>query len=81
MKLADFIGALPEADGVLDYPSNIGFDEHRVRMLDLCKSTGKMRHVHTDQTNSSGKNGTKRLQQVMRNANFALIDANGAPLV
>lgn len=66
VKQADFIGSLPEADDRGDYPDNIGFEEHCVRMLDLSKQTGKMVHVHTDQRNIPQEDGTERLIKVMR---------------
>lgn len=66
VKSADFIGCLPEADDVDDYPENIGFEEHCVRMLDLARTTGKMLHVHTDQLNIPQENGTERLIEVAR---------------
>ena len=78
---ANFIGSLPEADDIQDYPDNIGFEEHCVRVLDLAKRTGKMLHVHTDQINSPGEDGTERLIQVMRAQTGPLADANGEPLV
>lgn len=80
VKQAEFIGSLPEADDVLDYPDNIGFEEHCTRMLDLSRQSGKMLHVHTDQTNSPGEDGTERLMQVIRREG-ALADADGMPLV
>ena len=36
-RMADFIGCLPEADDTVDYPDNIGFEEHCVRMIDLAR--------------------------------------------
>ncbi len=66
VKKADFIGSLPEADDIGDYPNNIGFEEHCVRMMDLCKQSGKMVHVHTDQRNIPQEDGTERLIKVMR---------------
>jgi cytosine/adenosine deaminase-related metal-dependent hydrolase len=65
-RRADFIGCLPEADDRADYPDNIGFEEHCVRMLDLARRQGKMLHVHTDQRNEAGERGTERLIEVMR---------------
>ncbi|WP_238367504.1 hypothetical protein [Mesobacterium pallidum] len=78
---ADFIGSLPEADDVGDYPENIGFEEHCTRMLDLAKRTGKMVHVHTDQRNVPGEDGTERLIRVMRRETGAMSDADGQPLI
>ena len=59
-RRADFIAALPEADEIEDYPGNIGFEEHCRRMLEIARETGKMLHVHTDQRNEPGENGTER---------------------
>jgi cytosine/adenosine deaminase-related metal-dependent hydrolase len=78
---ADFIGSLPEADDVGDYPDNIGFEEHCVRVLDLVKRTGKMVHVHTDQRNIPQEDGTERLIDVMRREGGALSAPDGSPLV
>jgi len=81
VAMADFIGSLPEADDVEDYSANIGFEEHCVRMLDLCRRTGKMLHVHTDQINSPGERGTERLIEVMRREGGPIAAPDGAPLV
>jgi cytosine/adenosine deaminase-related metal-dependent hydrolase len=78
---AEFIGSLPEADDVLDYPDNIGFEEHCVRMLHLARETGKMLHVHTDQINSAGEDGTERLLAVMAKETGPLSMPNGDPMV
>ncbi len=79
-RQADFIGALPEADDVDDYPENIGFEEHCVRMLDLARRENKMLHVHTDQRNDPSESGTERLiEAVRREGNLANID--GAPAI
>ena len=43
-KIADFIGALPEADDTDDYPGHIGFDEHCRRVLELAKTENKLLH-------------------------------------
>jgi cytosine/adenosine deaminase-related metal-dependent hydrolase len=80
-RQAEFIGSLPEADDVLDYPNNIGFEEHCVRMLHLAKETGKMLHVHTDQINSAGEDGTERLLAVMAKETGPLSMPNGEPMV
>ncbi len=58
---ADFIACLPEADDQDDYPLHIGFDEHCYRNLELARDKGCMLHVHTDQRNEPGENGTERL--------------------
>ena len=81
VKKANFIGSLPEADDVLDYPNHIGFEEHCVRMLDLASRTGKMLHVHTDQVNSEGENGTERLIEVMKRETGRLSLENSMPQV
>ena len=61
VALADFIGALPEADDTNEYPGHIGFTEHCRRVLELGKETGKSIHVHTDQRNEPSEDGTERL--------------------
>lgn len=81
VAMADFIGSLPEADDVGDYPDNIGFEEHCARMLDLSDRTGKMVHVHTDQRNIPQEDGTERLIKVMRAHGGARSDDDGAPLI
>ncbi len=65
-KRADFISALPESDDLNEYPDNIGFEEHSRRMLNLASEMGKMIHVHTDQRNEPGEDGTERVMRVMR---------------
>jgi cytosine/adenosine deaminase-related metal-dependent hydrolase len=79
-KRADFIGCLPEADDRADYPDNIGFEEHCVRMLDLARREGKMLHVHTDQRNEASERGTERLVEVMRR-HPGPASPDGAPMV
>lgn len=81
VKRADFIGSLPEADDTGDYPDNIGFEEHCVRVLDLARRTGKMVHVHTDQRNIPQEDGTERLIKVMRDNGGALSAEDGSPLI
>ncbi len=66
VKKSDFIGSLPEADDTVSYPDHIGYEEHCVRMLDLARGEGKMLHVHTDQRNDPGENGTERLIEILR---------------
>jgi cytosine/adenosine deaminase-related metal-dependent hydrolase len=66
VKKSDFIGSLPEADDIENYPDHIGYEEHCIRMLDLARREGKMLHVHTDQRNEPGENGTERLIEVIR---------------
>lgn len=50
-------------------------------MLDLARRTGKMLHVHTDQINSAGEDGTERLIAVLRREGGALAAPDGQPLV
>lgn len=76
---ADFIGCLPEADDVIDYPGHIGFDEHCRRMHALARDTGKMLHVHTDQLNLPAENGTERLIEVVRNQ--GVLNEGGDPQI
>lgn len=77
---ADFLGCLPEADDRRDYPDNIGFEEHCVRMLDLARRLGVMIHVHTDQRNEQTEDGTERLLKVIR-AQGAPKSPDGEPMV
>jgi hypothetical protein len=79
-RQSDFIGSLPEADDRDDYPDNIGFEEHCVRMLDLSRRLGKSVHVHTDQRNEAGERGTERLMETMRRHGGAL-SQGGEPMV
>ncbi len=58
---ADFIGLLPEADDLEDYPANIGFCEHLERGLGLAKLLNKPVHVHTDQRVVPSEDGTEQL--------------------
>lgn len=60
-RRADFIGSLPEADDMAEYPDHIGFAEHCKRVLRVASELGKMVHVHTDQRNEPGEHGTERL--------------------
>ena len=79
-KTADFIGALPEADDVEDYPENIGFEEHCIRTLDLARRENKMLHVHTDQRNLPSEAGTERLIEVVRKEG-SLKSIDGEPAI
>ena len=63
---ADFIGLLPEADDVDDYPDHIGFYEHCRRGLLLGQRLNKMVHVHTDQRVLPGEDGTEVLVKAVR---------------
>jgi cytosine/adenosine deaminase-related metal-dependent hydrolase len=58
---ADFIGALPEADDIVDYPDHIGFVEHCRRVLELARKHNKMIHIHTDQRNDPRETGTEQV--------------------
>lgn len=80
VEIADFIGSLPEADDRDDYPTHIGFDEHCLRMIELCKQTGKMVHVHTDQRNIPQEDGTERLIKCLRQAGNP-VDRGTEPLI
>ncbi|NNE38556.1 MAG: hypothetical protein HKN08_09665, partial [Gammaproteobacteria bacterium] len=66
VKQSDFIGSLPEADDTVDYPDQIGFEEHCVRMLDLARREQKMVHIHTDQRNEPSEDGTERLISIVK---------------
>ncbi len=79
-RRADFIAALPEADELDDYPGNIGFEEHCRRTLEIARETGKMLHVHTDQRNEPGENGTERLIEIMQKHGAPELP-NGEPAV
>lgn len=77
---ADFIGALPEADDVVDYPDHIGFMEHCRRVLELAKKHGKMIHIHTDQRNDPRETGTEQVIEAVRQFGAPLSD-DGEPMV
>jgi len=80
VKMADFIGSLPEADDTDDYPDHIGFMAHCERILDLSQKHQCMVHVHTDQRNESSENGTERLIQAVNQ--FGAPDSqNSEPLI
>jgi cytosine/adenosine deaminase-related metal-dependent hydrolase len=79
-RRADFIGCLPEADDLADYPGHIGFGEHLKRMLVLARDEGKMLHVHTDQRNEPSEDGTEQLIDAVRR-HGAPVDASGEPMV
>lgn len=66
-ELANFIGALPEADDQYEYPDHIGFMEHCRRTLELAQEIGKEIHVHTDQCNIPEENGTEQLIEAVKN--------------
>lgn len=76
---ADFIAALPEADDVQEYPGHIGFEEHVDRFLQLASEKQCPLHVHTDQRNEPGENGTERLLARLRQTGpLARIDGEPA---
>jgi hypothetical protein len=79
-RRADFLGCLPEADDVDDYPGNIGFEANCERHLELAAGMGKMLHVHTDQRNEASERGTERLVEVMR-VHGGPKSPDGTPLV
>lgn len=79
-RRADFIGCLPEADDVADYPGHIGFGEHLRRILELGTGLGKMIHVHTDQRNEPTEDGTEQLIEAVRR-HGAPRSPDGEPMV
>ena len=79
-RRADFIGCLPEADDVDDYPDHIGFDEHLRRVLELATGLSKMVHVHTDQRNEPSEHGTERLIEAMRR-HGGPVSPTGEPMI
>jgi cytosine/adenosine deaminase-related metal-dependent hydrolase len=79
-RKADFVGCLPEADDVADYPDHIGFGEHLRRVLELCAELGKMVHVHTDQRNEPAEHGTEQLIEAMRR-HASPVSPTGEPMV
>lgn len=78
-RQSDFIGCLPEADDIDDYPGHIGFDEHCRRMHALARDTGKMLHVHTDQLNIPSEHGTERLIEVVLDQ--GVLNPGGVPQI
>ncbi|WP_156367854.1 hypothetical protein [Brevundimonas sp. Leaf363] len=79
-RRADFIGCLPEADDIDDYPTHIGFSEHCRRVLELAQELGQMVHVHTDQRFEPSETGTERLVQAVRQYG-APRSSDGEPMV
>lgn len=77
---ADFIGSLPEADDVIDYPDHLGFMEHCRRVLTLAQKHQKMIHIHTDQRNDPRENGTERVIEAVREFG-APVSKDGEPMV
>lgn len=67
--IADFIGALPERDDVVDYPDHIGYAESCERMIDLAHRSNTFLQIHTDQMNSASENGTEVLLNVLEKHN------------
>jgi cytosine/adenosine deaminase-related metal-dependent hydrolase len=70
-KRADFLGSLPERD---DNPGHIGYNEHLRRVLRLAIDLGKPIHVHVDQGNDPGEDGTERLVEAVRWLGSPVID-------
>jgi cytosine/creatinine deaminase len=66
IRMADFIGALPERDDHSRYPDHIGFDESCRRMLQLSAEHGKPLHLHADQTNHPSETACEQIVRVMR---------------
>lgn len=79
-RVADFIGALPEADDQDDYPENIGFMESCRRVLELAKDVNKMVHFHTDQRNLESEEGTERVAEAV-NLYGAPTSEDGTPMI
>lgn len=65
-KTADFLGALPEADDIDDYPDHIGFMPHCQRILELAQDLNQSVHVHVDQRNEASETGTERLIEAVK---------------
>ncbi len=79
-RQADFIGCLPEADDIADYPDHIGFREHLRRTLLLARDLRRMIHVHVDQRNEPSEHGTEQLIDAIREFG-APTSATGEPMV
>lgn len=80
IERADFIGSLPEADDVDDYPEHIGFTEHCRRVLEIAQKRNRLIHVHTDQRNEPSESGTERLIEAVRKYG-APVSKTGEPMV
>jgi len=80
IQYADFIGSLPEADDVRDYPDRIGFYEHLKRMLRLGQEHNLDLHIHLDQRNEPSENGTEQLVNAIREVG-APVSPDGVPMV
>lgn len=79
-EMADFIGHLPEADDIDDYPDHIGFDESCRRVLEMAKRLGKMVHFHTDQRNLDTERGTERVADAVEKYG-APTSEDGTPMI
>lgn len=79
-EFADFIGSLPEADDIQEYPNNIGFMVHCRRVLALSKRLNKLVHVHVDQCNEPRESGTEQLIEAVRRFG-APVAPSGEPMV
>lgn len=78
-RRADFIGCLPEADDVREYPQHIGFTEHMRRVLHLARELDIPVQVHVDQRFEDSETGTEDLIEVVRELGW--IDRDRAPMV
>ncbi len=64
-RRADFVGCLPEADDVAEYPTHIGFTEHCARVIELARSLDIPVQVHLDQRVDPRESGTEDLVRVL----------------
>lgn len=78
-RKADFIGCLPEADDVREYPQHIGFDEHVRRVLVLARELDIPVQVHVDQRVEDSETGSEDLIEVVRELGW--IDRASAPTI
>lgn len=77
---ADFVGSLPERDDHVIYPDHIGFDEHCLRILELCQELKKSVHIHVDQRNDPRENGTERVIKAVRQLGLSF-DRSQEPVI
>lgn len=63
--MADFIGILPERDDKADYPQHIGFEESCRRGISLAHRLGKDIHIHVDQANHDGEDGSELVARIV----------------
>jgi cytosine/creatinine deaminase len=78
-RKADFIGCLPEADDVREYPQHIGFAEHIRRVLELARELDIPVQVHVDQRFEDSETGSEDLIEVVRELGW--IDRDAAPRI